>query len=88
MYTMTRRTSNGLKFEQLETETKNSRKNLVFKLEKKLENRMKNHLIVVVNLFNDNLMHAKKKKKKRIILDKYLKKFSKKRSSDEKAIKS
>lgn len=36
------RTSNGLKFEQLETETKNSRKNLVFKLEKKLESRIKN----------------------------------------------
>lgn len=39
---MDHRTSNGLKFEQLETETKNSRKNLVFNLEKKLESRMKN----------------------------------------------
>lgn len=39
---MNHRTSNGLKFEQLETGTKNSRKNLVLKLEKKLESRMKN----------------------------------------------
>lgn len=67
---MDHRTSNGLKFE-LETGTKNSRKNLVFKLEKKLESRMKNPDRRGQFVY---LMHVKKKK--RITLNKYLKRIT------------